>query len=347
MNPNLALSARRQRGLSLVELMVAVAIGLFLLAGLAGIFANSSRNHSELAKSARQIENGRFAMQTMQDDVTLAGFYGFYYWTAAPAALPDPCELNNMTNLRTALAVPVQGYNSPAAPAAPLNACLPDVNHLAGTDILVVRRAATAVTAPAALVLNDVYFQSNSDPNGTPTVNTGTPANFTVLMRDAATPAPIRKYVAHIYFIAPCSVAAGGTGSDPCVDDGTDDQGAPVPTLKRLELTVVAGVRTMAIVPLVEGVENMQIEYGVDNDGDGVPDGAFTAAPATAADWANVVALNVHLLVRNNESTAGYVDAKTYNLGAGVSVTPGGNYKRHVYTSQFRIVNVGGRRETP
>jgi type IV pilus assembly protein PilW len=63
-----------------------------------------------------------------------------------------------------------------------------------------------------------------------------------------------------------------------------------------------------------------------------------------------VVAVHVNLLARNVEASPGYTDAKTYNLGQFVSVTPIGaatSYKRHAYTAQVRIVNVSARRETP
>ena len=50
---------RAMRGMSLIELMVALAIGLILVAGLATLFANSSQSGNELEKSIRQMENGR------------------------------------------------------------------------------------------------------------------------------------------------------------------------------------------------------------------------------------------------------------------------------------------------
>lgn len=98
-------------GFSLVELMVALTIGLFLLGGLATIFMNSSEANHELQKTAQQIENGRYAIATLSQDLRLAGFYGhFHELPSAPAALPDPCETASTTNLYNALVYPVQGY---------------------------------------------------------------------------------------------------------------------------------------------------------------------------------------------------------------------------------------------
>jgi type IV pilus assembly protein PilW len=336
------MSLHRQAGLSLVEMMIAMTIGLFLLVGLSGIFVNSSRTQNELTKTARQIEDGRFGISIIADDVALAGYYGYFYSPATPSALVDPCELTTMATIRTGLQLPIQGYDSPTS--TPLS-CINSANFLAGTDVLVVRRADSKVTATGSLVANQVYLQANSDTSSSanPIINTGTATNFTLLLKDNLTAAPIRKFHVHTYFISPCSVGDGTGG----VCTSTSDGGKPIPTLKRLELTVDSGgSRVIETVPLVEGVENMQIDYGVDTTNDGTQESWLTT-PAAVADWANVMAVRVTLLVRNVESTPGYTDPKTYNLGAAGNVTPGGSYKRHVYQTAIRLVNPSSRRETP
>lgn len=340
----------RQAGLSLVELMVALAIMLFLLVGLVGVFANSNRSHIELSRLNQQIENGRFALQLLTDDVSLSGYYGRYYSGSlgVPASMPDPCETSDMAALRTAAALPVQGYDAPSSPPSPVSGCISSANHRSGTDILVIRRADTATTATGSLSAQEVYLQANADPNNSanPVIALGTAANFPLLNRDSTTLAPIRKYHVHIYFIAPCSIPSGG--GEVCTGS-SDDRGSPVPTLKRLELSVdpADGTRKMRIVSLVEGIENFQVDYGLDADGDGVPDGGFTTAPSSVAEWQNVVAINLNVLARNVESNPGYTDTKSYAMGVAGSVTPGGSYKRHVYNASLRIVNPSSRREIP
>ena len=102
----------------------------------------------------------------------------------------------------------------------------------------------------------------------------------------------------------------------------------------------------------------------IDTTGDGAPDGSFVATtppiatPTDPADWANVVALRVHLLARNNEPSPGYVDPKTYAMGnnsAGTAqtVTPttdsyGNNvrpYKRRLFSQLIRAINPSSRRD--
>jgi type IV pilus assembly protein PilW len=342
MNPRIAM--QNAKGVSLVEVMVAMAIGLGLLTVLATVFANSSRTQKEVSMTAQQIENGRYALELLSDDLRHAGFYGPYFSLATPAALTDPCLLT-VADIRTGLLLPVQSYNSPAA--SPVS-CIHDDNHVDNTDVLVVRRASTNVAG--ALTANMVYMQAAASPNNTanPVVNFGSnPGAFNLQIRNgsgANVAAPIRKVETHIYFVAPCSVPTGSGGTR-C--QASDDGGTPIPTLKRLELGVDAGGNTaLNVVPLVEGIQNFQVEYGLDTDADGSPNGNFTSDPGAAANWANIMVARVYVLARNTQPSPGYVDNKTYTL-AGTAVTPGGNYRRHLYTAAVRLKNPSERRDTP
>lgn len=337
----------RQRGMTLVELMVSITIGLFLLAGLAVLYQHQSGAQSELEKSSRQIENGRYAMQLLRDDIELAGYNGQYAGPGTvPALLPDPCATATAT-LTSALALPIQGYDAPSGGALPcgINAA----NYKAGTDILVVRRAdIDAVTG--ALAIGQVYLQSGltqplkqavSFVIGTAASTTVDTTMFNLVQKDNSV-ATLRKYLVHVYYISPCSVPTNGST---CSAANTDDGGVSIPTLKRMELSLSGGAPQFISVPLVEGIENMQIDYGVDADNDGSPD-SFVTSPSATADWANVTALRVNLLVRNNDRSAGYSDSKTYNLGlAGNTTAINDNFKRHVFSQLIRVVNPSSRRD--
>lgn len=339
-------SAFRQSGLSLVELMISITIGLVLLAGITTLIVQQSNTRTELDKSSRQIENGRYAMQILADDIRHAGFYGqFADLPAAPAALPDPCT-TTLANLILAMPLPIQGYNAPAAVPAPLSACLADADHVAGTDILVIRRADTgeeidldeAVAGQAYLQTTPAAYIMGIGPDPTPAA----PTVYTLKKKNAVTAEELRKYHVHIYFVSPCSQPTGGGAN--CTGS-TDDNGRPIPTLKRLELSVVGGATAFSVVPLVEGIENFQLDYGVDTTNDGSPD-SYVTAPASTTDWANVMAVKVNLLARNNDPTTGYQDSKTYNLGVAGTAGPFNDaYKRHAYSELMRTINPSGRRE--
>ena len=76
-----------------------------------------------------------------------------------------------------------------------------------------------------------------------------------------------------------------------------------------------------------------------------MPGNTYVTAPAVA-DWPNVMAVQINLLARASEASAGQVDAKTYSMGAAGTVGPFSDaYKRHVYTAMARVVNPSSRRE--
>lgn len=324
-------------GFSLIELMVAVTLGLLLILAMASLLAQQNKARSELDKSAAQIENGRYALNLLQSDIQLAGFYGQNVGPAAvPTALPNACETASMANIDASLALPLQGYSNVSAIPSTLS-CLADADHLDGTDILVMRRLHTNVAS--TLDAKRVYVQTT--PAGRVTDLGENAANFTLLKKDGSTTADRRAYVERIYFVSPCNVYAAAQTT--CTADA--DGGKPIPTLKRLELSVSGGATAFVLTPLVEGVENMQLDYGVDTEGVGGPSYPFIQSP-TVAQWPNVVAVNISLLVRNPAETVGYDDDKTYSLGLAGSVGPfNDRYKRHVYSSGVRVVNVSARKE--
>lgn len=338
-------SRHAMRGMSLVELMIAITLGMMILAGVIGIFSATSSSRSEIERTSRQIENGRYAMEMLTDDLKLAGFHGELNMglVATPAALPDPCS-TTVTDWSSAVPLHLQGYDNGGTPPSCIGSSLKS-----NTDIIAVRRVRGCTTVTpgcATAATGSPYIQVSqcaTDPSTTPFVLGlyGT-ATYSLRKKDCATAAPLREYLVRTYFIS--------------TDNGA---GQSIPTLKRREMT---GSTTVEV-PLVEGIEYLQFVYGIDNTGDGLPD-AYTADPGTYTyagctnctpvnNWTNVMTVQVYLLARNIDTSPGYTDTKTYNLGIdavgnAVSVGPfNDGYRRHVYASVVRIANAAGRRDTP
>jgi type IV pilus assembly protein PilW len=344
-------------GFSLVELMVAITLGMLVMGTISAAFVSSSQARRETDQASRQVENGRYAMQLLGDDLALAGYYAEFDPRAlpTPAAKPDPCA-TDVATLKAAMPLHVQGYDNPTAATIAALTCLSDVRP--GTDIIVLRRTSTCVAGSAgcdAFVggTTQPYFQAALCVSATELDSANAidyyamataAAGLTKHKRDCATLADFRRYVTRIYFVA-----------------NNDNAGDGIPTLKRAEL----GATGFSIVPLVEGIENLQLEYGLDTSA--VPDGApdvFTADPdnytgagaaGATGNWRNAVAARVNVLARNTDSTPGYTDTKLYTLGLNAdgsanAYTPAGSalsYKRHIFTAEVRLTNPAGRGVTP
>ncbi|MGE3349746.1 MAG: PilW family protein [Ramlibacter sp.] len=345
--------ARKSRGLSLVELMVTIAIGMLIVGAMAILFANNSRSRAELEKTSQKIENGRYALDVMASDIQNAGYFAEFEprVLALPTDKPDACA-TDVASLTAALRVHVQGKGDVSASAL---SCISDVKP--GTDIVVIRRVSGCVAGVAGcadLASGDVRFQASSC-NDPAELGSGVVANsfrldtatstLTLTRRDCATTADVRRFLVRIYYVS-----------------NNDKAGDGIPTLKRAELTAGAFVP----VSLVQGVENMQVEYGLDTDGNGAPD-VYTPAPdgylactnATSPTcvehWASAVTARISLLSRNIEPTAGHVDTKSYVLGkkpdgtGGISGTDNvvgpmnDAFKRSVFEAVIRFQNPAGR----
>jgi type IV pilus assembly protein PilW len=332
-----------QHGFSLIELMVGLFIGGVVLFAMTVLFANNSRARAQIDLSTQQIENGRYALDVLRDDLHLAGYYGDVLpqqgYVAASAQLSDPCATalgTATTNVQfnlSPLQWPVPLYGVAAGDTTPT--CVTSPGRKAGTDILVVRRTKTIPTASGSLTANKIYLQASGCNDELKqhkdfVRDTGTNATtFTLHKRGNPCNAvsDIYELQTRIYYIS---------------DETT-------PTLR--VLTVAGGTSTNE--PLVEGIEDMRIEYGHDTDGDGAADEyrkcattGGTPDPCSATDWANMVSTRIYLLARNLAVTGGYSDSKTYTLGTGVTVGPfNDGYKRHEYTAVIRLMNPAGTRE--
>lgn len=336
-------TSHKIRGFSLVELMIGLTLGLLLIGAVGAVFINTSNTRAEMERAGRQIENGRYAIQVLTDDLMMAGYYGEFDPTGldTPIAIPDPCSTD--TNVIAAnIPIHVQGFDQGAnAPS-----CVTDVKS--GTDIIALRRVVGCVAGGDGCEAQDgnyFYYQTtlcNAELAASSSdhfVISNNNSDFDLTKRNCADRADLRRYVTHIYFIA-----------------NNNNSGDGIPTLKRAELKV-GGVN---IEPLVEGIENLQLSYGLDTDSDGSPD-VYTAAPETHDGCAgqgcvenlrNIMATNISLLSRSTEVTPDYTDSKTYTLAIDVNgdpqtITPGGGFKRHAYNTLIRVNNPAGRREKP
>ncbi|ROZ75818.1 hypothetical protein EEB15_14785 [Ramlibacter sp. WS9] len=345
-----------QAGLTLIEFMVAILLGMVIVAAMAVLIGNQSAARGEIDRAGRLIENGRYSITTMVEDLQMAGYWGEIYinpdaptgmFAADFTSLPNPCSVTVNSpedaaskGLKEGTFLYIQGYDGSTYTAGDLS-CV--TNWKAGTDILVVRRADPNAVALASLVNGQMYLQTGlTSATGTtfayslaPGASADNATTFNLVTQGGVL-AQIRPLIVHIYYVATCDVCTGGSADT-------------IPTLKRVDLGVASGVPQISTVAIAEGIENLQIDYGYDADGDGAPDADYNAANtgfATPDTWKNVMSAKIYLLARDIDKSIGFVDGKAYSMGTASVAAPNDAYKRHLFMQSVRIANPSLRRSS-
>lgn len=323
----------RQRGLTLVEAMIAMTLALLVLGVAVTLLGGTSRGRADLERSNRLAEGTKFALEVLVDEVRHAGFFDAVPLAGADWQAPNPCATDpaalGISIAPFRMPVAVRGWRTDEA----LPSCV--AYRRPGTAAVTLRRLAVETT-PRANATRAPFVQvgkCNKDLH-LPKWQYGEDPDLFVLRNiDCATIADIRRLVVRTYFVASCNE---------CGRDST-------PTLKRLDLDDESIVETA----LVEGVEDLRIEYGFDVDNDGSADvfRATLSGVAGAADdsWANVVALRLHVLGRSPDGEGGHIEARrVYDFGeAGRAYGSTDAYKRTMLSALVRLPNVAGPRERP
>ncbi|MFQ5757663.1 MAG: PilW family protein [Acidiferrobacterales bacterium] len=326
MNSHLHALGRRDApavsGFSLIELMVAMTLGLIVTAAVILVFAGNKHSYDTNNSFAKVQQSGRHAIETTLKDVRLAGYWGGYEGAIADiqnAVAPTSTGCNSDTWARM-VEQRVYGLNDSnndgTITGNYTNAnCIPNSVYVRG-DVLIIRHASPFTVDPAALATSRNYVITDIDTASLFTTNTA-PAGF-------LQPSFIHQVVAHAYHIR--------TGTGQCTSGV--NAGQALPSLYRVTVTG-PGVATQE--EIVTGVQDFQVQYGIDNNGDASIDG-FVDANAVGANWANVIAVRVWLLLRAACAEPEYTDTPTYNM-AGVNKNCPANVRCQLFTSTIRLRN--------
>jgi type IV pilus assembly protein PilW len=339
-SPSWAATMRpRMTGFTLVELMVSMTLSLILLAGALSILYSTKLTSAENERVARIQEAGRTAFELIRQDARASGYAGCarphnasYGWTYTTTGLNSNTLLWDFSN-------PVYGFEATGAstwnpaldPAIPAAAPVP----ASGSDILVLRTArpgaalfrvsaggvsgsgAIAVdrdpnislTTPTPMIISDcksaeVFIASGFTPSGATAqilhALGGTPAGNSsdTLANSYQIGAMLQPIQTVVYYVASCQAAGG-----PC-------SGTSPPSLWQIVGTDQPGGSQPQEV--IQGVEAMQLKYGVDTNGDFLADNYVNANLVT--DWKKVVSINMAILVRSIDQTGVEKDNVTYKL---------------------------------
>ena len=291
--------ARGQSGMTLVELLVALAMGSFLMIGAVQVY-NQSRQAFVINESiARVQETAQFAMDTIEADLRMASNWGLHSRALAvegrsliadpnPLGLPAPagCGADWVLDL----ARPLEGDNN--AYALP---CAAVGGAQANSDVITTRRATVAATVPQAgrLQIQSTRIQGELFADG------AIPADFDPAESET------HDLLVNSYYVAATSNLIPG-----------------VPTLRRKTLLGGAGGPVIADQEVAPGVENIQLQLGVDVDEDNTVDryinpGDAILDPADAAfiPGARVITARLWMVVRGVSPETGIQDNVNYQPG--------------------------------
>lgn len=317
------LNIRKQRGLSLVELMIAMLLGLIVSGAIITVFTNNKKSFNRDEDMLGMLDDARHALRELAFDVGMAGHYADLLQPSSITndgglTLGTDCGPTAFASWAYATVDPGTGEslsiaavdNATTTTTAANHSCITNIQP--GTDIIAIKRVAGATTAAATA--GNVFLRTN----GTVGLLFQEPAAAPAI----AVPPPFSEwqYRPRIYFVRNFANTPG---------DG-------IPTLCRKVLT--AGAPAMATECLAMGIENLQIEYGFDSDFDGRPN-AYLSSP-TQTEMQSVVSVRIFVLARTVDADVGYTNSKTYNISNAAPLTPADNFHRRVISTTVNTRNV-------
>jgi type IV pilus assembly protein PilW len=344
----------RIRGFSIVELMVAMAISLLLLTGVVSIFVSSKTSYETTERMSRIQENGRFALNSIMTDLRASGFVGC---ARQPTYLST--SLNNATTLQwNFLAGPIAGFQATGAStwSPAMDSSIP--SPLSGSDVLVVRvpvreRVALPLSANLGAPTNALQvaagstggvetgdialaysceaisvFQVSNYAAGTGVISHA--ANAASQVPGNASDTVNYSYRSAVTHVMPVETVAYFVAPSLRVGDATDPAPAGTNSLWRRR-----GLNNPE--ELVEGIEQMQVQYGVDTNGDVIVDTYRTANNVT--DWNDVISVSVALLARSLEEHGVDTDQRSYAVLDVTVAAPGDRRLREVFAATASIRN--------
>ena len=304
-----AYSLRHQTGLTLIELMVALAIGSFLIIGAIQIY-NQSRQAFVVNESiARVQETAQFAMDTIEADLRMASNWGR---NSRGLAVEGRSLVDNANPTDLTVPTPSCGDSWAFDLARPIDGsdntytlpCAASGGSAGSSDVITVRRASVQPVAPEAGRLQIQSTRIQGELFETDTV----PAAFQPITNHPITGVPssgTHNLMVNSYYVSPTSTLIPG-----------------VPTLRRKTLTVRSGAPFIEDQEVAPGVENIQLQLGIDVDADNTVDryvnpgdDVYNPAAAGYIPGVRVITARVWIIVRSVTTEFGLRDARTYQPG--------------------------------
>lgn len=321
----------KQTGFSLVELMVALVIGLILLGGLFQIYRSNTQTNRMTESLSRLQENARFSVDLLSREIRMAGFM--------------PCrDTGKTTNvLNTISGGPASAFRGEAIEGVDGSGTnLPSFgtaagDRVSGTDAFWIQgggdrtfqvnkhqpsgsSASFFLKGIHDLQPGDIVMVCDTVQSSVFQITNSNTSNQTIVHNTGSVVTPGNCVKQLGYSVNPCTTPIPYTyGSDAMIVQfrsigyfiGVGSDGA-TPALYRRELQRSGTSVGYVTQQLVDGVENMQVQYGIDTDDDRVVERYVDVG--SVSDWSQVVAVRLGLLVRSADEVASKQDDRTYYL---------------------------------
>ncbi|MBA1146522.1 PilW family protein [Ectothiorhodospiraceae bacterium WFHF3C12] len=359
-----ALPQRYDGGFSIVELMVALVVGLVLMTGVVQVYVSNKQTSQMTESLSRMQENGRFTLDLLTREIRMAGFMPCRITTEVANVL-NPTSGGPASSFGGAGVVGIEGSD----------ASLPSFGTSAGdrvtdTDAFWLQGGGNRTfqvnnhqpaASSAAFFLNDVNTLEDGDvvlvcdtqqASVFQVTNTQS-SNETVVHNTGGSVSPGNCVRELGYSSDPCTSPVGYTyGSDAVLVQfksvayyiGVSGDGSDT-ALYRQRLQNSGGSSSYVREELIRGVENMQLQYGLDTDADGQIEEYQDAS--SVSDWQEVRTVRMGLLIRSDDNVAQNADSRTYNLAgtavgtSGAVTHPSDRRLRHAFNTTIQIRNRG------
>ena len=319
---------RRARGFSLVELLVAMSLGVFLSGVAVFSYLGAKQGFIRDQQVARLQENGTLALRLLSRELAMAGFRA---GALSAGPLTPPIAADNCAGVGWALdwSEPLLFHNNFAATAddaeqaLDVSACIDARDVVPESDLVAFRRsaaepsAAAGMTAPSLTPSRSMTWLLRVEDSRALewlSLRPAALAAFAASNRRSS----FWEAVSRIYFVRPYARD---------IRDG-------VPSLC---IKTLAGTQVTTRCP-VEGVEQMQLEFGVDSDGDGQVNRYVDVPPV--GEGPAIIAARVHLLLRTVDPVPVVARTTRFQLADATAELVDTRYVRRVFSATVPLRNL-------
>lgn len=307
------MNKKRNSGMSMIELMIAMVIGIILLGGAATMFITNKRIYKEQAEMGLLQENARFALETMSHNIRMAGYVGCHDDLSQVTNNLTTVGVNDFTSFMDG----TEGTNDSFRIRYFQPFGRTTTSTMGTTDSVIAINDGQGINQNDILAITDcdsadIFANTHDDvPGDLELRHTAAGGNTSDgLSKPYPENSQINRVISRRYFVQP---SANGTGNALWWNTAAGDQ------------------------ELVEGVEKMELKFGEDTSGNGSANSFIDASAVT--NWENVVAIRIALLMRTVQQYGTVFDDKTYDL-LGTTYDPvDDRRRRRVFTTTVQVRN--------